>query len=276
MTDSDRSLTIATPCFNEAASLPDYFAAIEEVRAALAADGWATRLLLIDDGSGDDTGAIIDRYAEAHADTRALHHPRNLGYGGAIKTALALARTPWLAFVDADSNYDQRLIRELVKHAGPEADVVNVSILAPGGSVGYPWYRLLLSSLASRVYRALFPLRTRGVYTMTCGFRLYRTAVIPSLFPIADDFYATAEILLRGLSAGVRVRDLPATNAKRLHGVSKLRVLRVSLGHLRLALRARLGLIPPAPPPAQHLQRIAVADAERFWSSGRERIGAAS
>src|SRR2546428_3558574 len=160
----DKTLTIATPCYNEAASLPSYFERISCVREALARVGWPTTLLLINDGSRDDTPALLEVYAKASPGTQVIHHPHNLGYGAAIKTALALARTAWVVFVDADSNYDQRLILDLVKRveADPDIHLINVSILAPGGGVGYPWYRLLLSSVASTIYRVLLPRLTRG------------------------------------------------------------------------------------------------------------------
>src|SRR5262249_35318103 len=148
----ERTLTIGTPCYNESASLPSYFERIDFVRGELARAGWRATLVLINDGSKDNTAELLNAYAKDHADTRVVHHPPNLGYGGAIKTALALAHTDWVVFVDSDSNYDQRLILELVKKAGPDTDLVNVSILAPGGGAGYPWYRLLLSSVATAIY----------------------------------------------------------------------------------------------------------------------------
>jgi glycosyltransferase involved in cell wall biosynthesis len=250
------TITVATPCYNEAESLPSYFRVIAGVLDDLRASGWRVEHLLINDGSRDGTAELIDEFASARPATRAFHHPRNLGYGAAIKTALALADTEWVVFVDADSNYDQRLILGLVERVAPGVDVVNVSIFAPGGGAGYPWYRLVLSSIAGRIYKTLFPIATRGVATMTCGFRLYRKSVVPRLFPRADDFVATAESMLRALRAGVSVVEFPATNAKREHGVSKLRKVRVSLHHLRFALRARLGLLGPPLPVEEHLRRI--------------------
>jgi len=257
----DKTLTIATPCYNEAASLPSYFERIAYVCAELAGGGWSTTLLLINDGSRDDTPGLLEAYAKARPGTQVVHHPRNLGYGAAIKTALVLARTEWVVFVDSDSNYDQRLILNLVRcvEADPDVHLINVSILAPGGGVGYPWYRLLLSSVASTIYRVLLPHLTRGVYTMTCGFRMYRRSLVPQIFPWADDFVATAEIMLRALKSRARVVEFPATNARREHGVSKMRVLRVSFGHLKLALQTLLGCLRPPLDVKAHVQRIGVS-----------------
>lgn len=252
------SITICTPCFNESESLPTYFDRITCVRDQMMAAGWQVEHLLIDDGSKDNTAAMLDDFAGKRTNVRVVRHPHNLGYGGAIKTALALSKTDWVVFVDADTNYDQRLILKLIERIGPEVDLINVSILAPGGGAGYAWYRLLLSSVASSVYRVLLPRLTRGVFTMTCGFRLYRREVVPKLFPNSDDFVATAEIMVRALQQRLRVVEFPATNSRREQGVSKMRVVRVSLRHAALAAKALFGMLGPPASVGTHLKRIGV------------------
>jgi len=107
-------LTIATPCYNESESLPIYFERIQHVRTRLERLQWQTELILIDDGSRDNTPLLLDHFAHVHPHTVVVRHPRNLGYGATIKTAFAMAKTEWVVFVDADSNYDQRLTRNLL------------------------------------------------------------------------------------------------------------------------------------------------------------------
>lgn len=251
-----RELTIATPCYNEAESLPTYFQRIDYVRERLTSTGWCVTLLLINDGSRDGTGDLLTDYARTHNNTEVVNHPRNLGYGAAIKTALAVAQTGWIVFADADTNYDQAIILELAEHVTDETDLLNVSIFAPGGASAYPWYRMLLSKTASLIYRTLLPRLTQGVFTMTCGFRWYRRAIVPMIFPHANSFVATAEIMLRALSSGLRVVEFPACNTRREHGVSKMRFVAVSLGHLRLATQALLGRLGPPLSVQAHLQLI--------------------
>jgi dolichol-phosphate mannosyltransferase len=250
------SLTIATPCYNEALSLPTYFERIQIVRSTLEQGGWRVALTLIDDGSKDDTATQLKRYAESHRDTTFISHPGNLGYGAAIKTALCTSDTDWMVFVDADTNYDQRIILEMVRKFDGPYDLVNVSIFAPGSAAGYPWYRLILSATATRIYRILLPRLTKGIYTMTCGFRAYRRGLAEKILPLADDFVATAEIMLRALKNGVRVLEFPASNARREQGVSKMKFIRVSWGHLCLSTRALSGRLQPPPSRQDHLDRI--------------------
>lgn len=252
----DTAITIATPFFNEEESIPSYMDRIREVRERLTSRGWGVRHLWIDDGSRDATPGLLEARIPDFQDTRLVRHPRNLGYGAAIKTAMCLSGTPWLVFVDSDSNYDQRLILPMVEAITPETDVINVSILAPGGSAGYHRHRLLLSSVASGVYRLLLPRLTRGIYTLTCGFRLYRTEILPRLFPESDDYVATSESMLRALGAGIRVKEFPASNAVREHGVSKMKFLRVTMRHLALVCRTWSGMLGDPASMGAHLARI--------------------
>ncbi|PCI40774.1 MAG: hypothetical protein COB53_00335 [Elusimicrobia bacterium] len=251
-----RELTIATPCYNEAESLPEYFKRIESVRSELVKSGWQCRLTLIDDGSFDQTAEMIKAYAASHENTQTIHHPRNMGYGGAIKTALTTTETEWLIFVDADTNYHQNIALELVKLASDDIDIINVSLLAPGGLQGYPWYRKILSMGASGLYRVSMPRLTRGIYTMTCGFRMYRTAVAPQILPHIDNFAATTESMLRALNAGLRIVEFPAKNEEREHGISKMRFVSNTLIHFKLVLRAWFCLLGEPETTASHLRRI--------------------
>lgn len=251
-----RDLTIATSCFNEADSLPSYFSRIDFVRRSLVEAGWNVKLLLIDDGSRDRTLELLADYARSRPDAEVLRHPRNLGYGAAIKTALAIAESTWVVFVDADSNYDQAIILELAKLVDENTQLINVSIFAPGGAMAYPWYRMMLSKTATLIYKIALPRLTRGVYTMTCGFRWYRRDAALEIFPHIDDFAATAEIMLRALQRGIRVIEVPARNSRREHGFSKMKFLSVSLRHFRLALAALAGRLGEPLSLEEHRRRI--------------------
>lgn len=235
------SLTIATPCYNESESLRDYFKIMDEIKLELKRSCWKIEHLLIDDGSQDNTLDMLKSYSQSSLGVSVVRHAKNRGYGATIKTAMALCRSDWLIFVDADSNYDPRVIIPMTKKMTSDVDVINVSIFAPGGRVGFPWYRKFLSLGVSFLYRFFFPNLTKGIYTMTCGFRAYKSTCIKRLFPEADDFFATAEILLRAAMSRLNILEYPANNYRRHQGRSKMRVARNLLGHLKLLFRARLG-----------------------------------
>lgn len=261
MTDAKLpSLLIATPCYNEIESLPTYMTKLPRLLSQLESQARVT-VLLIDDGSRDGTSPLIDEIAATQPMFEAVHHQGNFGYGAAIKTALCVgARTgvDYVAFVDADSNYDQLDILRLIPHMKPGVDIVNASIFAPTGEWRYPWYRMILSKSCALAYSAVLGSRGSGVYTYTCGFRVYRASIVSRILPHADHFVATAEILTRALRGGHRVVDVPVHNHPRAQGRSKLRTLQVARGHLLFLLKAALGLVGEPDTAERHLVRVGI------------------
>lgn len=254
------SLLIATPCYNEVESLPHYMARLGAFTDRLR-DRLDVHVLLIDDGSRDGTAEMIEEIAATHREVVAVHHNRNFGYGAAIKTALSVGfmnGSDLIAFVDADSNYDQADIVPMLAHITEDVEIVNASIFAPSGEWRYPWYRMILSRGCALAYATVLRRRARGVYTFTCGFRIYRARIAPAILPKSDDFVATAEIMTRSLQAGFRVVDMPVRNHRRAHGRSKMRALRVAGGHLRFLMTTMLRRVGAPQDPGDHLRRVGV------------------
>ena len=63
-------------------------------------------VIIVDDGSPDRSGQLADELARKHPCVSVIHHPRNMGYGAAIKSGLAKARYEWICFTDGDDEYD--------------------------------------------------------------------------------------------------------------------------------------------------------------------------
>ena len=113
-------LTVTVPCYNSAAYM-------ERCIQSLLPGGDEMDILLIDDGSADETGAIADRYAAAHPDTVRVIHQPNGGHGEGINQGLRNARGLYFKVVDSDDRLDHasliKLLDALRCHAGPEEQV---------------------------------------------------------------------------------------------------------------------------------------------------------
>lgn len=90
-------LSVLIPCYNEADSIQQ---TVEQLRRVLDATGVVYEVIVIDDGSKDETAAL----AEA-AGVRVIRHPKNGGYGRALKSGMYNAAYEWCAIVDADGSY---------------------------------------------------------------------------------------------------------------------------------------------------------------------------
>src|SRR5437660_4358558 len=63
-------------------------------------------VIVINDGSSDATASVLDELADASAHTRIIHHPRNLGYGAALRTGFSNAGKDLIFYTDGDGQYD--------------------------------------------------------------------------------------------------------------------------------------------------------------------------
>ena len=137
-------------------------------------------VIVVNDGSADYTGELLDELARVHAPyLRVIHHPRNRGYGGALRSGFAAARKDWVFYTDGDAQYDPRELRLLVDaclaNAG-RVDVVNGYKISRND----PWYRLLIGRVYHHVVKLMFGFRLRDV---DCDFRLIRRAVFERVTP---------------------------------------------------------------------------------------------
>jgi dolichol-phosphate mannosyltransferase len=213
------NVLVVTPTYNEKENLPLL------VEGVLKLDG--VRLLVVDDGSPDGTGAIADRLAAEHPGRIEVMHragPRGLGrsYVDGLLHAIREGTADYICQMDCDLSHDPRHLPSLI--VGTErADVVIGSRYIPGGAVvNWPLRRRLLSRFANGYIRAVTRLAARDC---TSGYRCWRRDAIAAL-PLAhfesDGYSFLVEMLYAASVRGYRVAELPITFVERRQGVSKL------------------------------------------------------
>jgi dolichol-phosphate mannosyltransferase len=231
---------IVLPAYNEAANLPALLHRI----AAVAKAGAAIRVIVVDDGSTDDTAGAATTPA-----VDIVRHDRNRGLAAAVRTGLAeacrrAADHDAVVVMDADNSHPPELIPEMVRTLASGYDVVIASRFVPGGrEEGVPWRRRVLSRTASRLFQVLWP--TRGVRDYTTGFRAYRAGFVRRLQDAygermieATGFSVMAELLLKARSLRPAVTEVPLILRYDLKkGTSKMRVARTVREYGQLVLR---------------------------------------
>lgn len=228
------SLSVVIPCYNEADGIRQLHEKLIPVLDQIATHH-QVELLLVDDGSVDDTGRLLEEAFGARPNTRVVRHERNLNLGAAIRTGVAESTGEWIANLDSDCTYDPAILISMLAEVERGADLVSVSPYHPSGRViGVPAYRLLLSKTLTAIYRVVLQ---KKIYTFTAMARVYRRAVYHRIASPANDFTAVAEMMLKALKQGLRVTEIPAELSVRRFGESKMKTARVIRAHLGLLRR---------------------------------------
>ena len=239
-------ISLVVPCFNEARGLDFLRNTLESVRHSV--EGRFTiHPILVDDCSLDDTAKRLEElFGDWPGGAVVLRHEKNLGVAAAIRTGILAATTDLVASIDADCTYDPHQLPNLLEIAiagHPQPALVTASPYHPQGSVdNVARGRLALSRTLSRFYRAA---TGRNLSTWTSCFRVYRRPAMARIEVEDGGFLGVAEMLIRVVMAGLPVAECPARLESRILGESKMRVLRIGAGHLRLLARILLGRLAP-------------------------------
>src|SRR4051795_8144302 len=217
---------LVLPTFNEAENLETVVAAARRVLREAAPEGF--RVLVVDDGSPDGTGAMADELAAAHpGEVEVLHRPVREGLGPAYLAGFerALARGAGYVFeMDADLSHDPADLARLLAAVRDEgADVALGSRYVTGGGVTDWGTARRAVSLGGSLYAAtVLGLRLRD---LTGGFKCFRAEVLRSigLDTVRSKGYAfQVELTYRAVRSGYRVVEVPITFRDRRAGRSKM------------------------------------------------------
>jgi glycosyltransferase involved in cell wall biosynthesis len=200
-------LSIVLPCFNEAENLPDVVRYATDAAEHCAA---SHEVIIVDDGSTDETVAVAGAMTARDARIRLIVHAENRGHGQALRSGIAAARLPWVLLVDADLQFDIGELEGFLPAAESADVVVAWRILAQG-----PVARRAGTALWNAFVRSAFDLPVRDVQ---CGFRLARTGLLRSLHLRTTGALFGAELLVKSRAAGARMAEVPVHHRARVAG----------------------------------------------------------
>lgn len=229
---TERRVSIILLAFNEAGNIEG---AIRDVQAAATVlDDY--EIIVVDDGSTDETWEITRRIAATNLDVSALHHPTNRGLRAGYETGLAAARMPLVVWLPADREMTYESIRGLLDAVGT-ADIVAIY---HGNPEAREWFRRVLTFVSTLEMNLLFGHRLRyfqgtNVYPTDLALRLPRTEA---------GFFVMAEMYLAALDDGLSVVEVPIEHRERTYGTSSAvgwgRIWHAQMAVLRFWWRQRV------------------------------------
>jgi glycosyltransferase involved in cell wall biosynthesis len=222
------SLSIFFPAFNDAGTIASLVIRAVQVASRLTDD---FEVIVVNDGSEDVTASIVDELAANYPQVRAVHHPHNRGYGGALRTGFATATKEWVAYTDGDAQYDPAEFALLWARMAPDVDLVNGYKIERSD----PWYRVIIGTLYHHTVKVLFRLQVRDV---DCDFRLMRRSIFDTVTLTKDSGVICLEMMKKITDAGFRIAEVPVHHFHRAYGKSQFfnfrRIFRTGLDVLRL------------------------------------------
>lgn len=206
-----RSISVFFPAYNDEGSIGEM---VEGTLALLPTLTDDYEVIVVNDGSSDGTAAVLNQLAQSNARVRAIHHPKNRGYGGALRTGFLNATKELVFYTDGDGQYDVRELARLVPLMTEDVDVVN----------GYKRKRsdarrrVLLGAVYKFLARTLFDLPIRDV---DCDFRLMRRAALERIDLVSTSGVVCTEMIYKLHRNGARFTETPVHHYPRRHGQSQ-------------------------------------------------------
>jgi glycosyltransferase involved in cell wall biosynthesis len=237
-------LTVFFPAYNDSGTIASM------VVAAVLAAGRLTpdfEVIVINDGSRDSSPLILDELARVYSQVRIVHHERNRGYGGALRSGFAHASKEWIFYTDGDAQYDPWEMSELWSRRAPGVDMVNGYKISRSD----PFHRVVIGRVYHHMVKLLFGLKVRDV---DCDFRLMRRAIFDRVALTKNSGVICLEMMKKIQDAGFIIAEAPVHHYHRAYGKSQFfnfrRVGRTAVDVMKLwwALVVRRDAATPAAP----------------------------
>jgi glycosyltransferase involved in cell wall biosynthesis len=222
------SISVFFPAYNDAGTIASLVVVTDMTLRELVDD---YEIIVVNDGSPDHTGEVLADLQARYPRLRVVTHPKNRGYGGALRSGFAHATKELVFYTDGDAQYDPREIKLLLAALTPDVDMVN----------GYkierhdPLHRIVIGRIYHHIVKTMFRLRMRDV---DCDFRLMRRYMFDRIELREDSGVICVELMTKVHQAGYRIAEVPVHHFHRAYGQSQFfnfpRVARVGRDLLRL------------------------------------------
>jgi glycosyltransferase involved in cell wall biosynthesis len=223
------SLSVFFPAYNDAGTIASLVITAVRVAGTLTPD---FEVIVVNDGSQDETPRILDELAHLYPDhVRIVHHAKNRGYGGALRSGFAAATKDLIFYTDGDAQYDPAEMSVLWPRMTDDVDWVNGWKISRSD----PLHRIIIGRVYHHMVKFLFGLKVRDV---DCDFRLMRRRIFDVVTLEKDSGVICLEMMKKFQDAGFRVAEQPVHHYHRTYGKSQFfnfrRIFRTAIDVMKL------------------------------------------
>jgi len=166
-----QGLSIFFPAYNDSGTIASLVITALRTARELTPD---FEVIVVNDGSADKTAEILDELARTYPQVRVVHHERNRGYGGALRTGFATATRELVFYTDGDAQYDPAEMSLLWRRFDETVDLVNGYKISRSD----PMHRIVIGRIYHHTVKILFGLTVRDV---DCDFRMMRRTIFETV-----------------------------------------------------------------------------------------------
>jgi glycosyltransferase involved in cell wall biosynthesis len=221
-------LSVFFPAYNDGGTIASLVIAARQTARELTPN---FEIIVVNDGSADATPAIADELARTYPEVRVVHHERNCGYGGALRSGFAAATKEFVFYTDGDGQYDPTEMTVLWSRMADDVDLVNGYKISRSD----PLHRIVIGRVYHYTVKVLFGLKVRDV---DCDFRLIRRRVFDRVHLEHNSGVICLEMMKKIQDAGFRISEVPVHHYHRAFGRSQFfnvrRLVRTAIGVGRL------------------------------------------
>ena len=205
------SITAFFPCYNDAGTIAAMIIRALQTLGELTDD---YEVIVINDGSTDDSARILDEMAQHYRRLRVIHHRQPSGYGSVLRAGFAAATKDWVFYTDGDAQYD---VRELALLRDAMTDGV---AMINGYKIKRhdPFHRVVIGLAYQYAIKVAFGLVIRDV---DCDFRLMRRSVLERLTLESTTGTITIELAKKMQDTGLPIVEVPVHHWYRQYGHSQ-------------------------------------------------------
>lgn len=228
------SVSFFCPAYHDAENLPDL---VPAVRSFLSKHADEFEIVIIEDGSPDNTGEVADQLAARFPHVRVVHHAKNQGYTATLREGFETARFDYVMYTDGDNQYD-------ITDFEPYLNLIERNDLISGYAKVKAASRR--RALQSFVFNALIAvLFVRWYRDINCSMKLIRRDALQKI-PLRSSprgAFIDAELMLRARAAGLRIAQFPVTHYARKSGIASGSKPDLVWETLKDLFKLRLGLL---------------------------------